>query len=315
MKKRTKLGIFGLLAGAGAGGALAALGSALYRTAMVPAPRDSSNDGEDPALYREGREWAARSEGFQTQEIRSVDGLRLWAAYLPAARQTHRWAITVHGFSDDHTSMGLFARRYHEQGFHVLMPDQRGFGHSEGEYIGWGCDERLDLVGWIAWVTRRDAQAQIVLHGVSMGAATVLMATGGALPENVKAAVSDCSYSDIEAEMRHIASMKTRLPAFATGAAFLTLRRTTLRRTGGFDLRDASPIRAVERSTTPTLFVHGRQDDFVPAWMMPRLYRAAKCPKSFLWVPGAGHAVEAGVEPELYWDSVDTFLDSYLDEN
>lgn len=78
----------------------------------------------------------------------------------------------------------------------------RGYGNSEGNCVGWGFNERLDLVGWISWVVRRDPEAEILLHGVSMGGATVLMATGGALPKNVKAAVSDCAYASIEAEMR-----------------------------------------------------------------------------------------------------------------
>jgi len=315
MKRPFKLGLAGLLTGAGLAGGLAALGGALYKAAMVPSPRDEAGDVNDPPLYQEGRKWAARGRGFRTAEITSVDGLELWAAVVPAAEETHRWAICVHGFSDDHTSMGVFGKYYHEKGWNVLLPDQRGFGKSRGEYIGWGYDERLDLVGWIAWVTRRDPQAEIVLHGVSMGAATVLMATGGVLPENVRAAVSDCSYSDIESEMRHVFGVvklgSEKLAGAPAGAAFRLLRRTARRRTG-MDLKNAAPVRAVEQSVTPTLFIHGADDAFVPPAMMRKLFRAARCPKSFLWVPGAGHAVEAAVAPDLYWNSVDTFLESYL---
>jgi len=315
LKKSTKLGLLGLLTGAGIAGSFAALGRALYEQAMRPGPRDPAWDETDPLLYREGRAWAEAGEGFREAEIQSVDGLKLWGAYLPAEKRTHRWAICVHGFHDDHASMGIFAKRYHEAGWNTLMPDQRGFGNSEGDRIGWGWDERLDLVGWISWVVRRDPEAEILLHGVSMGAATVLLATGGALPENVKAAVSDCSYTDIESEMRFVVHTRgpggERLLGLPSRVAFDTLRHTTRRRTG-FDLRNASPLQAVERSKTPTLFIHGVEDDLVPPSMMGRLFRAAKCPKSFLWVPGAGHAVEAGVSPELYWGSVRTFLDSYM---
>lgn len=89
------------------------------------------------------------------------------------------------------------------------------------------------------------------------------------------------------------------------------LRKTALRR-AGFDLRDAAPIRAVARSSTPTLFVHGVEDDFVPASMMGKLYQAARCPKAFLWAPGAGHAQAVGTDPELYWTAVSTFLRDYF---
>jgi len=133
-----------------------------------------------------------------------------------------------------------------------------------------------------------------------MGAATVLMATGGALPRQVKAAVSDCAYTSIEVESRHVLSrfqdvLPTKMPLPA-GLLFAVLRRTVLRR-AGFDLRDA-----------------GVEDDFVPASMMGKLYQAARCPKAFLWVPGAGHAQAVGTDPDLYWTAAATFLQDYFPE-
>lgn len=315
MKKGTKLGLLGLAAGVGAAGGLAAVGNSLYNQVMIPIPRDPSRDELDLPAQQEGRRWARQTEGFQSASIRSVEGLNLWAAVVPAGEQTHRWAICVHGFRDDHASMGVYGLHYHEAGWNILLPDQRGYGQSEGDYTGWGFDERLDLVGWISWIIRRDAEAEILLHGVSMGAATVLMATGGALPRNVKAAVSDCSYSSIETEMRHVVdeyrARGNRLPPIPASVAFSLLRQTVLRR-AGYDLRDASPIDAVERSKTPTLFIHGTKDELVPSGMMNKLVHAARCPKTFLWMPGAGHASSVGTDPELYWTTVDTFITTYF---
>lgn len=77
----------------------------------------------------------------------------------------------------------------------------------------------------------------------------------------------------------------------------------------------AAPVEAVTRSKTPTLFIHGAQDNFVPANMMNKLYQAAACPKSFLWVPSADHATSVGTDPGLYWATVDTFLDTYFQQN
>lgn len=315
MKKGTKLGLFGLAAGVGAAGGMAAVGNLLYNQAMLPTPRDPGRDELDPPNQQEGARWARAADGFQTASMQSVDGLSLWAAVVPAEEQTHRWVICVHGFKADHTTMGVYGKRYHEAGWNVLLPDQRGYGRSEGYYIGWGFDERLDVVGWVSWIIRRDPEAEILLHGVSMGAATVLMTTGGALPGNVKAAISDCSYTDIETEMRHVVQDyrrdgDRRLPV-PTSAAFALLRQITLRKTG-FDLRDAAPMEAVERSKTPTLFIHGTEDKFVPSHMMGKLFQAARCPKSFLWIPGAGHAQAVGIDPNLYWSTVSTFVDTYF---
>lgn len=315
MKKKATFRLLGLAAlGAGAAGSVAAVGNYLYNQAMVPKKRPPEQL-EPNRLQAEGRLWARAGEGFRTTAIRSHDGLRLWGAVLPA-ENSHRWVILMHGYHDTHESMGAQARRYRETGWNVILPDQRGHGQSEGDYVGWGYDERLDLVGWINYAVRRDPRAEIVLHGVSMGAATVLMATGGPLPAQVKAAVSDCSYTTVEAEMRHVVlhglkklpGLPVPLPA---AALFSLLRRTVLRRKG-FDLREVSPVEAVTRSRIPTLFIHGTGDRLVPPEMMSRLYHAARCPKAFLWVPESEHALALGTDPDLYWSAVDTFLAEYI---
>ena len=316
MKKKPAVYLLSLAAaGAGAAGGMAAVGNHLFNRAIIPQKREEGYLEDNPT-QAEGRLWARRGEGFREATIQALDGLILWAAVVPAQEESHRWAICVHGYHDTHEAMGAIALHYHEQGWNVLLPDQRGHGNSEGDYVGWGYDERLDLVGWINHVVRHDPQAEILLHGVSMGAATVLMATGGALSEHVKAAVADCSYTTIEAQMHHVllAHRDEYLPSpipLPANAMFALLRRATLRR-AGYDLRDAAPIDAVRRSNTPTLFVHGVEDDFVPAAMMGKLYQAARCPKSFLWMPGAGHAQSVGANPQLYWTAVDTFLQDYF---
>lgn len=313
MKKKTTFGLLGLAAaGAGAAGGWAVLGNYLYNQLLLPG---AWNPDELNGMENEGRLWARRREGFREATIQALDGLILWAALVPGRQDCHRWAVCVHGYHDTYESMGAIAKHYSDLGWHVLLPDQRGHGQSEGDYVGCGYDERLDLVGWCNYIVRKDPEAEIVLHGVSMGAATVLMATGGVLPRQVKAAVSDCAYTSIEAELRHVLgrfqeTLPTRIPLPA-GVLFAALRKAALRR-AGFDLRDAAPIQAVARSKTPTLFIHGVEDDFVPASMMGKLYQAAKCPKSFLWMPRAGHAEAVGADPGLYWTAVSTFLGDLL---
>ena len=314
MKKKTTFGLLGLAAaGAGAAGGWAALGSYLYDMCMIPQVRPM-DDPEVNQVQADGRAWARRKIGFREVTIRSADGLVLWAALVPGAPDCHRWAICLHGYHDTHESMGAIARWYNGQGWNVLLPDQRGHGSSEGGYVGWGYDERLDVVGWATYIARKDSEAEIVLHGVSMGAASVLMATGGPMPRQVRAAISDCSYTSIEAEMRYLLSHWEEKPAglpMPAGLMFSALRKTALRR-AGFDLRDAAPIDAVRRSSTPTLFIHGVEDKFVPASMMGKLYQAARCPKAFLWMPGAGHAAAVGTDQDLYWTAAAGFLQQYL---
>lgn len=307
MKNGWKAGLIGLLAGAVGMGGAAALGNYFYELAMTPHVHDPAQDTdpEDPVV--QGRRWLREHGGRRDVLTASVDGLRLHSSVL---RQKdlgcHRWALCIHGYSDSSESMGVYARHYYETlGWNVVVPDLRGHGGSEGNYVGYGWDDRLDMVAWISRIMRRDPQAEIVLHGVSMGAATALLTAGGALPDCVKAVVSDCSYTSALAIMRHIFEHgDNKGPVGPT----LSALRTTVRHRLHFDLKNADPLKAVQRSRTPTLFIHGVSDDFVPATMMADLYETARCPKEFLWVPQAGHAQSVTADPDLYWDTVDDFL-------
>lgn len=317
MKKGTAAGLIGLAAaGVGVTGSLVALGNVLYSKTIAAAPMDKDRTDRWP-VQQEGRRWAREGADFRSVTISSGDDLVLWAALVLSKTESHRWAICLHGYRDCWESMGAIGRHYAEAGWNVLLPDQRGHGNSQGNYVGWGYDERLDLVAWIQYIARRDPEAEIVLHGVSMGAATVLLATGGPLLENVKAAVSDCSYTSVEEVMKHTLSRRARkslsIPAgIPFSVLFSALRKVTLRR-AGYDLRDAAPIDAVADSRVPTLFIHGVCDEVVPPSMMGKLYEAARCPKRFLWVQDAAHTDCVGADPERYWNAVHEFLEQYLD--
>lgn len=312
MKKGTKVGLLGLAAGAiGLGGA-AALGNYLYDLALIPKRHDSARDTDPGDPVAGGRRWLEQVPGRRDAVITAVDGLSLHAYVLPAAApEDHRWAVCIHGYGDSAGSMGLYARHYADRGWNVLLPDLRGHGESEGNYVGYGWDDRLDMVAWCSWILRRDPKARIVLHGVSMGAATALMTAGGPLSGSVKGVISDCAYTTALEIMRHVyqTSPDRRGPA---GPALSALR-SAARRRAKFDPIKADALAAVRRSRTPTLFIHGVADTFVPASMMADLYEAAKCPKEFLWMPRAGHARSVVTDPALYWETVDDFLQRALE--
>lgn len=300
-------------------GAGAVLGAAnwFYRQALVPGKKEPG--GKRRPLndeYEEGSRWAETHPAREDVYLHADDGLQLHACLIGAEppedpgkehREEHRFAVCVHGYAADGGSMGLFARVYRERfGMHVLLPDLRGHGRSDGNYIGMGYDDSRDLLRWIDWILERDPSAQIILHGVSMGAAAVLMATGCVLPKQVAAAVADSSYTSAMEEFRAVYRRGKRPPV--TAAPVLEAVRAIALVRAGYDIAKASPVRAVTRSKTPTLFIHGQADNFVPAEMMPALYRAASCPKAFLWIPEASHMKAVLVDPETYWARVERFL-------
>ena len=138
-------------------------------------------------------------ETVTTEElvVTSDDGLRLVADYFQNDEESHRYVILVHGYTGRRLYMREYAVPYVERSYSVLIPDLRSHGDSEGDYIGMGWLDRKDLLKWINLLTEKDSEAKIVLHGISMGGATVMMTSGEELPDNVVAVVEDCGYTSV----------------------------------------------------------------------------------------------------------------------
>jgi len=170
--------------------------------------------------------------------------------------------------------------------------------------------ERKDIILWINEIVKNNPTAQILLFGVSMGGATVLFTSGEKnLPENVKAVVSDCAFTRVYDEfgnvIRRYIPFLPDFPVVDSASVVCEIR-------GGYSFRDASCVKAVKRSDTPTLFIHGSKDTYVPFHMLHTLYENAACPKEKLIVEGAGHADARETDPELYWSTVKAFVEKYF---
>ncbi|MGL4735819.1 MAG: alpha/beta hydrolase [Cellulosilyticaceae bacterium] len=239
--------------------------------------------------------------------LTSRDGLNLHH-YFFEQPNSHKWAITVHGYTADGSAMSAFARRFRDMGYNVLIPDLRGHGSSEGDYIGMGWDERFDIIDLIDYIVMQDPAAEIVLFGISMGAATVMSTSGEPLPTNVKAIIEDCGYTSVWDEFAFQLNDLFDLPSFPM--MHLSSLMTKIR--AGYWLGEARPISQVEKSVTPMLFIHGDADTFVPYTMLEPLYNACSAPKEKLIIKGASHGNASTTDPELYWSTVANFLDKYI---
>src|SRR5690606_19801958 len=134
-------------------------------------------------------DWLLNNSNYSDEYITSFDGLKLHAYKVINKTPSNKWAITVHGYTSEGLNMSSYAKKYYDMRYNILIPDLRGHASSEGDYIGMGWDDRLDIISWIKSIIKNDKNAEIVLHGVSMGAATVTMASGEDLPNNVKAII------------------------------------------------------------------------------------------------------------------------------
>lgn len=261
-------------------------GQEWYKKTAVPRPRAASED------------W----------QLTSRDGLKLAATHFEPAQMSHQWVILVHGYGCNQTYMWNMARAYLRNGYQVLTPDLRASGQSEGLYITMGARESDDLALWAAQIAREDPEARIVLHGVSMGAAAVLLASAQTLPPQVAALVEDSGYTTAYAMFASQMQSLFNLPAspLLDCANYMAQKRT------GVKFTEASPLAAVRRTHLPTLFIHGAEDRMVPPAMMQELYNASAAPvKEELVISKAGHAMAYVVDPNTYFTKVFAFTDKY----
>lgn len=225
--------------------------------------------------------------------IRARDGKRLYGELYHGEKED-AFVILVHGYHSTPTfDFGTMGKFYLSLGYSLLFVTQRAHGKSDGMLITYGGKEGGDLALWAKSLADRYPRAKILLHGVSMGGATALLATGHDLPENVRAVVDDCTYTCAFDEIAHVAKKSFRLPRPCVHAANLWSLLLT-----GVDLRAVSPKRAGARCTLPKLYIHGDADTFVPYYMGEENYTAAAHPKHFVRVEGARHAMSFFESPE-----------------
>lgn len=262
------------------------------------------------SLQREG---ACRDTVVWTE-----DSVPLHALYVGAARQgsCRPTAVLVHGYQDSAIRMLHLGKMYHrDMGWNILLPDLRYHGDTPGKAVQMGWHDRLDVLRWIGVAENlfysaadRDS-AQIVLHGISMGAATTMMVSGEPrVSRALKAFVEDCGYTSVWDVFAHQLREQYSLPAFPVMHTTDLLCQARY----GWSFEEASALEAVGRCRLPMLFIHGGADRFVPTEMVYRLYRAKPAPKALWVLPGVVHAMSYHDRPEEYTARVRRFLSPYI---
>ncbi|SHN82928.1 alpha/beta hydrolase [Desulfitobacterium chlororespirans] len=250
------------------------------------------------------------SQPYQLWTVTSGDELKLMGYYLPARIPTTRTVILAHGYSSQALEMGEFARFYGEKlGYNVLLPDARGHGISEGSYTGFGWPDRLDYLLWIQEITDKvGPDAQITLHGLSMGGATVMMVSGENLPEQVKVIVEDSGYTSVRDELAYQLKRLYNLPAFPLLPAVSLLTEIK----AGYSFSEASSLKQLEKNHTPMLFIHGALDDFVPVEMALQLYEACQAEKKLYLAENSSHGMAFYTDRSAYEAIVEDFISLFM---
>ncbi|SES67864.1 hypothetical protein SAMN05421676_101152 [Salinibacillus kushneri] len=277
----------------------------LYRGAE-PA---SANVEAENNILQEAKQWY-QQQTFETITHNSYDDLRLKADFLENEQSTGKAVILAHGYRGHKEQMDDYVKFYYDQGFDILMPDARGHGESEGDYIGYGWHDRKDYLGWIDILIEQKDAEQIFLHGNSMGAATVLMTSGEELPQEVKGIIADSGYTSVKEELTHQLKYLYGVPSFPL--LDMTSMLTKIR--AGYTFEEGSAIEQVKKNTKPLFIIHGAIDELVPTDMAHDLYEAAGGEKEIWIVPDAGHTKAFTVAPKKFQQKVKTFIEEHLAE-
>ena len=247
----------------------------------------------------------SRALPYREVEIKSFDGLTLRGKYFEHFKGAPI-EILMHGYkgnSERDMSGGIFRSR--DCGHNSLLVDHRASGRSDGKIITFGVNESRDCLAWIDFVLNEiDADARIILTGISMGAATVMNVSGMELPQNIIGVLADCGYTSAKDIIKKVIRDMHLPPSI-----FYPFVRLGGRIFAGFDLEELSPIEQVKKSKVPTIFFHGDADTFVPHYMSEENFAACSAEKKLVIIKGAGHGIAYPVDKELYLKEAKEFFE------
>lgn len=317
MKPRHAVAAAVAAAAAAAGTALLGAAYGMYRISFyhkpdpkVPAPADMKSR----LPYRDAMEADAAvldNAPYEEVHITAKDGVDLFGRYYHH-KDGAPVVLIFHGYTGYAQRDGLggyiLCRKL---GYNVLLPDQRAHGRSGGHTITMGAKEQYDAQSWANWAADRFGQdTPLFLMGVSMGAATVMLASGLPLPSSVRGIVADCGYTSAEEITRKC--LPDYLPHAPIGAAY-AVGRLGARLYGRFEPNNIDCTAAVSKATVPILFVHGEEDGFVPCEMSRKNFDACASRKELLTIPGAAHAVCYYRDTEKYTAVTTKFFEECLE--
>ena len=269
---------------------------------LLAALLDKKGHTEDYYVRRDKAADALRSAACERCEITSDRGERLQGFYYPCGEgHSKKISFIVHGFRSEHAeTAGVFMETYHSRGFDIFTPDNTASGESGGKFFGYDVFESADNLKWLAFLQDRFGDdIEIVLHGFSLGGATV-MKMSDRLPSCVKFVIEDSGFIDGREVLKAQAGILYGLMAW--------LHRLL----AGCDLNESDVRPNLKNSKVPFLVVHGEEDKLVPFSMASRVYECCHNDKDFLFTPQIKHIETIHYSKAAYEEKIDAFIEKYI---
>ena len=240
---------------------------------------------------------------FVDVQVCSFDGLKLFGKYY--SNSSNNVALLVHGYGGNYVDMAKFADIFLKRGFDVLAVDNRAHGRSEGDTVGMGWLDRLDVMKWSEFLAQKNHCYNVVLFGQSMGASAVCNASSHKLDCHVVGIIEDCGFDNTYRQVCYIyqkSKIHTKL--------FLNFFVKYANRKNGYDMKEADCIKQLKKTSLPVLVIHGSDDDFVPTEMGYNIYNSLDERRRYLYIAkGAKHTESYEVDKKKYIKVVNRFLD------
>lgn len=250
-----------------------------------------------------------RCHALRDTFVQMKSGYKAHALYVPARKPSPNTALVVHGYKCSAERMLHIAYLYHhDMGYNVLLPDLYGHGRSEGDHIQMGWLDRWDVLQWADVAQRLFGSTGMVMHGISMGAATVMCAAGENTPGYVKCFVEDCGYTFVWEEFE--AQLKAQFGL--DGFPLMDMANQVCWMKYDWPFLDACPREQVGKCHKPMLFIHGDKDDYVPTWMVYDLYKAKPGVRQLYIGRGSAHAYSYRDHRDEYTRTVARFVSSAM---
>ena len=233
----------------------------------------------------------------------------LVARKIVTDENSKRWVVLLHGFGGSMEDMYDVAMHYAKEGYNVLLPDLRANGESEGSMIGMGWLDRLDVINWIDVLLKDYPDAEIVIHGVDMGADTALMLAGESVKSSIKAIVAEGAYDNAwnvvkeEYKVRH-----EDWPTFP----ILNMINPVLKVWGGYSLKEADAVKQVKLTDIPILYIQGDGDTYATADMTKALDQATASTHEVFTITNAIHGNCRYADSDAYYNKTFEFVGGYI---
>ena len=224
---------------------------------------------------------------------------------LIAPHDTNRYIIICHGVTVNRLNSVKYMNLFLQKGWNVVIYDHRRHGESGGKTTSYGHYEKFDLQSVVHWL-KKEAGESIVLgiHGESMGAVTSLL-YAGMVEDGADFYIADCPFTELEAQLLYRLKVEYKVPS----PLVMPIAKPFVRLRDKYSIKGVSPLNAIANIENPVLFIHSKDDDYVPVEMSKQLYEKKRGPKKLYIAEKGAHAMSYAKNRQQYAEIIDKFLD------